>query len=105
LSKFEKLRQELDEFKKNEKSIFDFDPIEKWMIKSLGVEKLKQKSGSARKYQHEALGGYYENGRFGVHLRHKGKAQIHKMNFKNILYITLKQIIDSMELEENSEKE
>jgi len=105
LSKFDKLRRELDEFKKNKKSIYDFNPIEKWMINSLGVKKLKQKSGSARKYQHDALGGYHENGRFVVHMKHKNKALIERMNFNNILYGILNQIIDSMELEENGEKE
>lgn len=101
---FEKLREELEEFRNWKQNIYNYDPIEKWMIESLGVEKLKQKAGSARKYRHSALHGFFEDGQFAVHLDHKKRAQIKRINFRNILYKTLKQIIDCMELEAYGEK-
>ena len=97
-----KLRAQLEEFKRNRANEFKFAPIEKWMTKELGVERLPGKGGSHAYFKHPVLEQLNALGHFQIGLK-KGK-KIYRMNFLRYLYPVLKRIIDELEKEADREE-
>jgi hypothetical protein len=100
LSKFEELHQELEAFKKNKQDEFLLLPIEKWMVKRLGVARRPNKSGSMRRYYHALLEEKTGEGEFGIHVIHgkrAGRPKILRKNFLNFIYPVLKKIVKILE--------
>ena len=100
LNKFEKLRSDLEKIKRDAQKEMKFKPLEKWMIKELGVRKLPNKRGSHVFYEHDALKPINRTGHFQVAL--KNNRILYRDNFLEFTYKRLKEIIDGMELEERS---
>jgi len=104
LADFDKLRQELEQFKKKNANELEFHPIEKWMVRKLGVERLPPKSGSHVYYKHRILEQSNPPGHFQVSLKKGSKKEvIYRKNFLEYLYKSLKLIIDLLEQEAASE--
>ena len=105
MADFDKLRQELEQFKKINANELEFRPIEKWMVGKLGVERLPSKGGSHVYFKHQILEQWNRTGHFQVSLK-KGskKAIIYRKNFLEYLYKSLKLIIDLLEQEAASEE-
>lgn len=106
LSKIEELKAELEKFKRIQKSEIELGPIERWMTKELGVERLssKKSKGSIIKYRHLAF-KTPENpeGHFVIHKMHKKREMIRRSNFHEFLAKRLETILAYLETEVNSE--
>lgn len=100
----EVLRAELEDFRKLTANELPFRKIEKWMIKELEVERLKNVPGSHRIYRHRLLEPYTENGHFQAVPR-KNDRIIHRMNFHRQLYPRLNQILDELEALEMKDRQ
>lgn len=97
-----KLLEELEEFKRHTANELELRPLEKWMIKRLGVRRLDETGGSAVRYEQEALKEFKGDGVFTIHIAKGGKQRpeiIYRKNFLVILYPRLKEIIDYMRKE------
>lgn len=107
----EGLSDQLEKFKRIQQSEYDFSPIEKWMIKHLGVTKIETGKGKGKKkgrgpirtYNHRLLQNANDTGNFNVHVIHKKKLMIRRINFRTYVYPVLKNIIHYMETEAQSE--
>jgi hypothetical protein len=98
------LRAELSKMHRQAPPEMELRPIEKWMIKELGVERLPMKGGSAITYYHKALTNIGDGqGHFSIHKIHaRNPEYIYKRNFKNYLYKSLMEIISILEAEGNT---
>ena len=94
---FQKLRAELQKFNQLKGNELDFRPIEKWMTKELGVERLPNKPGSHVSFRHRALEEQNDLGNFQIGLKKNKK--LYKQNFKDYLYKVLLHIIEFLEKE------
>jgi hypothetical protein len=110
LTRSEKLRKELEEFKNDRRAERTLAEIEKWMISELGVTRIetgsgagkKKGKGSVRTYYHEAIEALNEHGHFVVHVLHKKREMILRASFRRFLYPWLKVILDWIEAEEEA---
>jgi hypothetical protein len=107
LTDFVKLRKELELFKADQRAEYGLGPIERWMIKGLGVTRIqtgkgrkKRGTGSTITYSHPVLKLLRISEYFVVHKMHKKREYIRRINFVKFLYPTLKTIIDLLEQEE-----
>lgn len=97
----ELLRRDLEKFRRIKSGELDFAPIEKWMLKKLGVEKLPLKGGSHVYYRHPAIEDENEYGHFQVSLAHgRAKKIIYRKVFLEYLYPRLVTIINYVEKEQ-----
>jgi hypothetical protein len=100
MSDIDKLNQDLEEFKKITKSEIPFKDIKKWMINELGVEEIKtgkgkkKGKGSIRFFRHPAFLEINEHGHFTVHVLHKKREMILRVNLKNELIPKLEFILE-----------
>lgn len=102
MSKIDEYRQKLDEIKKINKSEIEFHEIKRWMIKDLGVREIetgkgsgkKKGKGSNRTFYHPAFLQLNPEGYFTIHVLHKKKEMIRRLDFKNYLSKKLEYIID-----------
>lgn len=106
MNKADELEKQLDEFRDSAKKEFDLKDLEKWMINELGVERKKQKGGSAVIYYHKALLSYNDAGHFTVHLIHdKKREQIRRSDLRKYMYTPLRRIIEFIRAEKQDAKE
>jgi len=108
LADFEKLRKKLESFKNVNVPELELAPIEKWMIKELGVERIKTGKGTKKgkgsriSYRHDALRQTGRDGIFGIdiiHGRRKGREMVKRTDFRGFLYRRLLEIIAILEQE------
>lgn len=108
MTRSERLRKELEEFKNDRRAERILAEIEKWMISELGVARIetgagagkKKGKGSVRTYYHKAIETLNGHGHFVVHVLHKKREMIRRVNFRKFLYPQLKVILDWIEVEE-----
>lgn len=104
---FKKLRECLEQFKTQKANEFKFRPIEKFMLKELGVERMPNKGGSHISFRHGVLEKEVgiEGGLFRVALKHGSKKPIlYRTVFLEYLYPELNRIIDLLEKVEKGEE-
>ena len=77
----------------------ELGPIEKWMQRNLGVERLPMKGGSGVIYRHEALTCLGDGlGHFSVHVMHnKNREFVTKFDYKKYIHANLMLIISIIE--------
>ena len=100
----DQLLAQLDTFKANQAAVYILRPIEKWMEKELNVKRIitgkgkgkKKGKGSIVTYYHPLYRGYSSKGHFTIHILHKSREQITKINFAAFLYRPLKLIIEEI---------
>jgi len=99
---FKRLRKELDEFHRSKKPELELAPIEKWMVRNLGVKKIGMK-GVKVSYFHSALTATGRDGVFTIHVVHgRRRVKVNKHDFCNFLYKRLLEIIDVMDKENSN---
>ena len=104
MGKADKLRDGLREFDSIKKDELDLAPIEKWMVRKLGVKREPARGGSAVRYSHPILKKLGRDGVFTVHKKHKKKEKITRFDYKTYLRPRICEIIELMGKEETSDK-
>lgn len=103
VNRFEKLRSELKQFRDlaRKRPEIELRPLEKWMIRELGVSRVTKKKGSHAVYNHPALRkSDSDPGNFQIALAHGKKVDlIHRKNFLDYVHKFLELIIKIMESE------
>jgi hypothetical protein len=112
LRDYQKLRAKLEEFRVIQSNEIDLAHIEKWMTEQLDVRRIptgkgpgkKKGDGSEVTFNHPAFVPYNRTGNFTVHVIHKKRQQMYRLNFRKFLYPRLRDIIDWLEMEEKGER-
>lgn len=88
------LYDQIESWRDHKSPEIPFKDIEDFMVKKLGAAPPKNKSGSARSFYHVALKPYGANGNVTIHVSHKKRPNVTKLDFRKYLYPAMKIIIE-----------